>query len=108
MNAGTTSMDDMIAATERGLLITHFWYLNYLNPMNAQLTGTTRDGTFLIENGKISKPIKNLRATPAVLDVLSRVETIGKDRSVYPQYSAAMYVPALKIAAFPFVEDTES
>ncbi|MNC96093.1 hypothetical protein D3C83_133750 [compost metagenome] len=62
----------------------------------------------MIENGKLGKPIKNLRATPAVLEVLSRVEMIGKERIVYPQYSAAMFVPALKIAAFPFVEDTES
>lgn len=108
MNAGASSLEEMIASTERGILITHFWYLNYLNPMNAQLTGSTRDGTFLIENGKLAKPIKNMRATPAVLDVLSRVELMSRERIVYPQYSAAMYVPALKIAAFPFVEDTES
>ena len=108
MSAGTATMENMIASTERGLLITHFWYLNYLNPMKAQLTGSTRDGTFLIENGKLAKPVRNMRATPAVLEVLSRVEMIGRERSIYPQYSAAMYVPALKIAAFPFVEDTES
>lgn len=107
MNAGTVSLDEMVASTERGILVTHFWYLNYLNPMNAQLTGTTRDGTFLIENGKVTQPIRNMRATPAVLDVLSRVEMIGKERTLYPQYSAMMFVPALKIAAFPFVEDTE-
>jgi len=108
MNAGSSSLEEMIASTERGILITHFWYLNYLNPMNAQLTGSTRDGTFLIENGKLTKPLKNMRATPAVLEVLSRVEMISKERLVYPQYSAAMFVPALKIAGFPFVEDAES
>ncbi len=98
----------MIAAVSRGLLITRFWYLNYLNPMKAQLTGTTRDGTFLIENGKITKPVANLRAVPAVLDALSRAEMIGRDPMLYPQYSAVMHVPALLIRAFPFVEDTES
>ncbi len=108
MNGGDSSLEDIIASTAKGILITHFWYLNYLNPMKAQLTGSTRDGTFLIENGKITKPIKNMRATPAVLEVLSRVEMIGKTRILYPQYSAMMFVPALKIAAFPFVEDTES
>lgn len=108
MSPGNASLEEMIASTERGILVTHFWYLNYLNPMKAQLTGSTRDGTFLIESGKITKPIRNLRATPAVLEVLSRAEMIGRDRLVYPQYSAVMYVPALKIAAFPFVEDTES
>lgn len=108
MMPGAASTDEMIASTPNGILITHFWYLNYLNPMKAQLTGSTRDGTFLIENGKITKPIRNLRATPAVLEVLSRVEMIGKDRVLYPQYAAMMFVPALKIAGFPFIEDTES
>ena len=108
MSAGDAAFDEMIASTDRGILVTHFWYLNYLNPMKAQLTGSTRDGTFLIEDGKITKPIRNMRATPAVLEALSRVEMIGKDRSIYPQYSAILYVPALKIAEFPFVEDTES
>lgn len=108
MNAGNATIDEMVTSTANGILITHFWYLNYLNPMKAQLTGSTRDGTFLIENGKITKPIKNMRATPAVLEVLSRVEMIGRERALYPQYSAMMFVPALKIAAFPFVEDTES
>lgn len=107
MDPGNASFEEMIGATERGLLITHFWYLNYLNPMNAQLTGSTRDGTFLIENGKITSPIRNMRATPAVLEALSRVEMIGRERTIYPQYSAVMFVPALKIAGFPFVEDTD-
>lgn len=108
MSEGTATLEEMIASTERGILVTHFWYLNYLNPMKAQLTGSTRDGTFLIENGRIGKPIRNMRATPAVLEVLSRVEMIGRERVLYPQYSAMMFVPPLKIAAFPFVEDTES
>ena len=104
---GEATMEEMIASTSRGLLITHFWYLNYLNPMKAQVSGSTRDGTFLIENGAITGPVRNLRATPAILEAFARAEQIGNERVLYPQYSAIMYVPAMKIAAFPFVEDTE-
>lgn len=104
---GNASMDDMIASTPKGLLITHFWYINYLNPMKAQVSGSTRDGTFLIENGKITRPVHNLRATPAILDTFAHAELIGRDRVLYPQYSTALYVPAMKITAMPFVEDKE-
>jgi predicted Zn-dependent protease len=108
MSPGYATLTEMLASTPKGILITHFWYLNYLNPMKAQLTGSTRDGTFLIEDGKVTKPIANLRATPPVLEVLDRVDLIGRERAFYPQYSAMMYVPALKISLFPFVADTES
>ena len=102
---GNTSFDEMIASTSRGILITHFWYVNYLNPMRAQVTASTRDGTFLIENGQISKPVQNLRATPAILESLAQVEQIGRERVLYPQYSVVMSVPALKVTSMPFAED---
>ena len=102
---GESSLDEMIASTARGILITHFWYVNYLNPMRAQVTASTRDGTFLIESGKISKPIKNLRATPAILEAFARAEQIGRERVLYPQYSVVMSVPAMKITTMPFAED---
>lgn len=95
---GDSTLDGMIAATPRGLLITHFWYVNYLNPMKAQVSATTRDGTFLIENGSITQPVQNVRVTPAILEALARVEAIGKERILYPQYSAVMSVPAVKMA----------
>lgn len=104
---GDATIEEMIASTQNGLLITHFWYLNFLNPMRGQMTGSTRDGTFLIANGAIGHPVRNLRATPALLDVFSKVEMIGRERVVYPQYSVTMYVPAMKIAGMPFTEATE-
>ncbi|HUU44996.1 MAG TPA: TldD/PmbA family protein [Acidobacteriota bacterium] len=104
---GDATIEEMIASTQHGLLITHFWYLNFLNPMRGQMTGSTRDGTFLIANGGIGHPVRNLRATPALLDVFSRVEAIGRERVVYPQYSVVMYVPAMKVAGMPFTEATE-
>lgn len=104
---GDATVEEMVASTQRGLLITHFWYLNFLNPMRAQVTGSTRDGTFLIANGRVAKPIRNLRATPAILEAFGRAEMISRERALYPQYSTVMYVPTMKIAAMPFVEDTE-
>jgi predicted Zn-dependent protease len=102
---GDTGYDDMIASTSRGILITHFWYVNYLNPMRAQVTASTRDGTFLIEDGKITKPVQNLRATPAILESLAQVEQIGRDRILYPQYSVVLSVPALKFTSMPLAAD---
>jgi predicted Zn-dependent protease len=104
---GDASLDQMIASTTTGLLITHFWYINYLNPMKAQVSGSTRDGTFLIENGAITRPVRNLRATPAILEAFAKADEIGKDRVLYPQYSAVLYVPAMKIASMTFVEDSD-
>jgi predicted Zn-dependent protease len=104
---GDSSIEEMIASTQNGLLITHFWYLNYLNPRRAQVTGSTRDGTFLIANGAVAGPVRNLRATPAILEAFSRVEAIGREQVLYPQYSVVMYVPAMKIAGMPFVELSE-
>jgi len=102
---GDASFEDMIASTSQGILITHFWYVNYLNPMRAQVTASTRDGTFLIENGKITKPVQNLRATPAILESLAQVEQIGRDRALYPQYSVVLSVPALKFTSMPLAAD---
>lgn len=106
MAAGNASLDDMVKSTTRGLLITHFWYINYLNPMRTQISGSTRDGTFLIENGEITSPVQNMRATPSILESFSNVEMLGGESTIYPQYSVVMSVPAMKIAAMPFVEDT--
>lgn len=102
---GDVSLDDMIASTSKGILITHFWYVNYLNPMKAQVTASTRDGTFLIEDGKLTKPVQNLRATPAILESLAQVEQIGSERKLYPQYSVVLLVPALKVTSMPLAAD---
>ena len=107
LEPGDATLEQMISSTTMGLLITHFWYINYLNPMKAQVSGSTRDGTFLIENGAITKPVRNLRATPAILEAFAKADQIGRDRVFYPQYSAVLYVPAMKIASMTFVEDTD-
>ncbi|MDP9201349.1 MAG: TldD/PmbA family protein [Gemmatimonadota bacterium] len=77
MEGGTTSMDDMIKSTPRGVLVTRLWYLRPVDPRTILFTGLTRDGTFLIENGKISKAIKNFRFNESPLFLLSNLEAIG-------------------------------
>ena len=104
---GTVPFEQLIASTDDGILITQFWYLNFLNPGRVQVTGTTRDGTFLIKGGVIDKPIKNMRATPAILDVFANVEAIAQERVLYPQYSSVMLVPGMKVRKFALSEETE-
>ena len=105
--AGGHTVDEMIASTERGVLITHFWYINFLNPMRTMITGTTFDGTFLIENGKVGKAIKNMRTNQSILEAFSNAEMISKARVTYPQYSSLMLVPAMKINDFNLVQETK-
>jgi len=104
---GNSSIPEMISSTERGVYITHFWYLNFLNPMRTMVTGTTIDGTYLIENGAISKPIKNMRTNQSILDAFSNIEMLTRDRIIYPQYSVLMKVPGMKINNFNLVQEND-
>jgi predicted Zn-dependent protease len=67
------------------------------------VTGTTRDGTFLIENGKIKSAVSNMRIGQSILEAFSNVELMSKERKLCPQYSVVMYVPAMKINDFAFI-----
>lgn len=100
---GGASIGDMIASTRRGVLVTRFHYVNYAHRMTATVTGMTRDGTFLIEDGRIAHPVKNIRFTQSILDALSRVEMVGRER----QLVADACVPAIKVSAFRFTSATE-
>jgi PmbA protein len=104
---GDATVEEMITSTDKGVMITHFWYINFLNPMRTMITGTTFDGTFLIENGKIGPAIKNMRTNQSILEAFSNVEMISKSRLVYPQYSSLMLVPAMKINNFNLVQETK-
>ena len=103
MSPGNSNLDAMIASTDKGILITHFWYINYMNPMKTQVTGTTRDGTFLIENGKIKSAVSNMRIGQSILEAFSNAEMISQERKLCPQYGVVMYVPAMKIKDFTFI-----
>ena len=101
---GNSNLEEMIKSTERGILITHFWYMNFLNPMKTMVTGTTRDGTFLIENGKIKSAVKNMRIGQSILEAFSNVEMMSAQRKVCTQFGVVMYVPTMKITKFNFIE----
>ena len=100
---GDSSLEDMIAATERGLLVTRFHYSNIVHPIETTITGMTRDGTWLIENGEVARPVKNFRFTQSVLEALSNVQMIGRESILASEFFfASSRVPALKIASFNF------
>ena len=106
MRPGDATVEDMIASTERGLLVTHFHYTRVVHPLYAIITGMTRDGTFLIEQGEVTRPVKNLRYTQSYLDALRDVQVISRDTLLAGELVQAR-VPALKIGRFAFTGVTE-
>jgi predicted Zn-dependent protease len=108
MEKGTSSLEDLISACEKGILITRFHYTNPMHRLKTVITGMTRDGTFLIENGEIVKGLKNFRFTQNILEALSAVEgmsdTWGTYRAEY--LKAAVCAPALHLNTFTFTGGT--
>lgn len=102
MAGGKSSLREMIASTARGILVTRFHYVNIADGRRAVLTGLTRDGTFLIENGEIAHPVKNMRFTESMLRAFSAVEALSAKRSLEPALAAPALVPAAKLSAFRF------
>ncbi len=106
MEPGTATLDELIRSTERGLLVTHFHYTRVVHPLHVIITGMTRDGTFLIENGEVARPVKNLRYTQSYLEALRDVQAIGSETRLVGEWLASR-VPALKIGRFSFTGVTE-
>jgi predicted Zn-dependent protease len=104
MTGGDASIQDMVASVKRGVLITRFWYIRPLNPRMLTQTGLTRDGTFLIENGRISRPVTNFRFNQSLADLLKNVEMLGRPTRVCAGESSSegtpIVVPAVKVRAF--------
>ncbi len=100
---GDATVDEMVASTERGLYVTRFHYTNIAHPLRTEITGMTRDGTFLIENGEITKGVKNLRFTQSILAAFSEINMIGAT----PRIAEGVLVPALKVNKFRFSGATE-
>ena len=107
--AGDATLEEMISSTERGLYITRFHYTRPAEPTKVVVTGMTRDGTFLIENGKIAYPVKNLRFTQSYLEALNHVEMIGRDYRLLSGMGGlgGTVQPALKLGGFTFTGATE-
>jgi predicted Zn-dependent protease len=108
MAPGSSSKDAMLSSIERGLWVTRFHYVNIVHPRKAVLTGMTKDGTFLIENGRITRPVRNLRFTEEIPAAFSRIQSIGAEtRMVGAEYSGInARVPALRIGGFAFTGAT--
>lgn len=109
MKGGESSLEEMVKSVRRGIYVTRFHYANVVEPMKAVITGMTRDGTFLIEEGEIKRPVKNLRFTESILKALSRVTGVSKNRricsegTVYSRrFVTGTVVPAVKIDGFNF------
>jgi PmbA protein len=100
LKAGDVTVDDMIKSITNGIYITRFWYLNFLNPMKTMVTGYTRDGTFLIENGVITKPLTDMRVQQSMVEAFSNAEMISSEQRLIPQYGTLMLVPFLKVNNF--------
>ena len=97
----------MIASTDRGILVTRFWYIREVDPYRKILTGMTRDGTFLVENGQVRHGIRNFRFNESLLDMLSSVEMLGVPERSSGEESFPMVVPAMKVSKFHFSEVTK-
>jgi predicted Zn-dependent protease len=95
MEGGNSSLDDLIASTDRGLLITHFWYVRFLQEQTMQLTGLTRDGVFYIEKGKILYPVNNFRFNQSVVDTLNNAEAMTPAAPV-----TSSILPTVKVRDF--------
>jgi predicted Zn-dependent protease len=104
MSGGEASIDDLIRSVSYGVLITRFWYIRSLNPRTLTQTGLTRDGTFLIENGKISRPVTNFRFNQSIVELLLNVEMLGRPVRVCASENSSagtpVVVPALKVREF--------
>ena len=107
MEAGEASIDDLIKGVEKGLYVTRFHYTNTVHPVKTLFTGMTRDGTFLIEHGELTRPVKNLRFTQSILEALRGVQDIGRERVQFIEYLPAV-APALRIERFHFTGITGS
>jgi PmbA protein len=102
-----SSVDQMIASTERGVLVTRLWYIREVDPYEKILTGMTRDGTFYVENGKIRHGVRNFRFNQSLIHMLSNVEAIGILVRASGEESFDMVVPAMKVKDFNFTEVTK-
>jgi predicted Zn-dependent protease len=107
MDGDRSSVEDMIKSTERGLLVTRFWYIREVDPYKKILTGMTRDGTFWIEDGQLRHGVRNLRFNQNLVDMLGQVEMMGSPQRTAGEESFEMVVPAAKVREFNFASGTK-
>ena len=101
------SLAQMISSTERGALVTRLWYIREVDPYEKIVTGMTRDGTFLVENGKVRQGVRNFRFNQSLIQMLSNVDTMSVPLRSCGEESFDMVVPAMKVRDFNFTEVTK-
>ena len=104
---GEQTVEQMIAGTDRGILITRLWYIREVDPYEKILTGMTRDGTFLVEDGKVKHGIRNFRFNQSLIELLNHVDAMGYPVRASGEEAFDMVVPAMKVQGFNFTEVTK-
>jgi predicted Zn-dependent protease len=106
ISGGGSPVEEMIASTDRGVLVTRLWYIREVDPYQKIVTGMTRDGTFLIEKGKLTRGLKNFRFNQNLIELLSNVEALSPAVRASGEEMFDMVVPAMKVRDFNFTEVT--
>jgi PmbA protein len=107
VSGGNSSLEEMIASTDRGLLVTRLWYIREVDPYEKVLTGMTRDGLFLVEKGQVKSAVRNFRFNQSMLEMLSNAELLGPAVRATGEEAFEMVVPAMKVHNFHFTEVTK-
>ena len=106
-SGGDASLEKMIASTDRGLLVTRLWYIREVDPYEKVMTGTTRDGLFLVESGRVTLAVRNFRFNQSLIEMLCNVELLGPAVRATGEESFEMVIPAMKVRNFHFSEVTK-
>ena len=107
LQPGPLDRRQLLGQIERGLLVTRFWYTRPVHPLSVTVTGMTRDSTFLVERGEITRPVKNLRFTQSYVQALQQVIGVGSEPLLVGEGGSAALTPALAIQGFTFPGKSE-
>lgn len=108
LEGGGKSLADLIASVDRGLLVTRFWYIRVVNPQTAQVTGLTRDGVFLIEQGKVTSPVMNFRFNQSPVEMLKNTVAMGQPVRVRGGEGGGMIAPPIVVKEFSFTSVSDA
>jgi PmbA protein len=106
-SGGDSSLDKMIASTDRGLLVTRVWYIREVDPYEKIMTGMTRDGLYFVEKGKITNAVRNFRFNQSLIELLQNVEAMSPASRATAEEAFEMVVPAMKVTNFHLTEPTK-
>ncbi len=108
LDGGGKTLEQLIASVERGLLVTRFWYIRSVNPQTVQLTGLTRDGLFLVENGKVTGAVVNFRFNESPVRLLQNAVAAGQPKRVRGGEGQGMIAPPMIVKDFNFASISDA